>query len=153
MTLTKVEDALKALKVDLGMRPTYHQLARRTAAQLFIAVLACHLLSAVELTVRQDNDKKRWSTIKEQLTSHYRATIVLASDKGVFYDTRAHSVRDPVPKETYHLLGVSDPLGRIKTSATHLQCPKVKLYAQLAGRMGWLYERLINIFRIIASKT
>lgn len=42
MTLTKVEGAFRALKSDLGMKPVYHQLARRTAAHLFISVLACH---------------------------------------------------------------------------------------------------------------
>jgi hypothetical protein len=119
-TLTKVEDAFRSLKSDLGLRPVYHQLASRTAAHLFISVLAYHLLSAIELTLRQNNDKRRWSTIKEQLDSHHRATIVLTSDKGVVYHIRTSGVPEPVHKEIYRLLGVSDPLKRIKTIATHL---------------------------------
>ncbi|KJF16043.1 hypothetical protein AXFE_31170 [Acidithrix ferrooxidans] len=119
-TLTKVEDAFRSLKSDLGLRPVYHQLASRTAAHLFISVLAYHLLSAIELTLRQNNDKRRWSTIKEQLNSHRRATIVLTSDKGVVYHIRTSGVPEPVHKEIYRLLGVSDPLKRIKTIATHL---------------------------------
>ncbi|CAG4933395.1 unnamed protein product, partial [Acidithrix sp. C25] len=119
-TLTKVEDAFRSLKSDLGLRPVYHQLASRTAAHLFISVLAYHLLSAIELTLRQNNDKRRWSTIKEQLNSHRRATIVLTSDKGVVYHIRTSGVSEPVHKEIYRLLGVSDPLKRIKTIATHL---------------------------------
>ncbi|EQD49488.1 transposase [mine drainage metagenome] len=47
MTLTKVEGAFRALKSDLGLRPIHHQLARRTAAHLFISVLAYHLYSAI----------------------------------------------------------------------------------------------------------
>ncbi|KJF18133.1 hypothetical protein AXFE_10340 [Acidithrix ferrooxidans] len=59
-------------------------------------------------------------TRKDQLTSHHRATIVLASDKGVVYHIRTSGVSEPVHKEIYRLLGVSDPLKRIKTIATHL---------------------------------
>lgn len=120
MTLTKVEDAFRSLKSDLGLRPVYHQLARRTAAHLFISVLAYHLLCAVELTLRQNHDKRRWSTINEQLSTHMRTTMVLTSDKGVVYHLRASGAPEPVHKEIYRLLGVSDPLGRIKTVATYL---------------------------------
>lgn len=120
MTLTKVEDAFRSLKSDLGLRPVYHQLARRTAAHLFISVLAYHLLCAIELTLRQNHDKRRWSTINEQLSTHMRTTMVLTSDKGVVYHLRASGAPEPVHKEIYRLLGVSDPLGRIKTVATHL---------------------------------
>ena len=60
---TNVEDAFRSLKGDLGLRPVYHQLARRTAAHLFISVLAYHLLCAIEPTLRQNHDKHRWSTI------------------------------------------------------------------------------------------
>ncbi|MCL4449396.1 MAG: transposase, partial [Actinobacteria bacterium] len=40
MTLVRVEEAFRSLKSDLGLRPVYHQLAERTAAHLFISVLA-----------------------------------------------------------------------------------------------------------------
>ena len=52
MTLVKVEDAFRDLKSDLGLRPIYHQLGRRTAAHLFISVLAYHLLSQIELPIQ-----------------------------------------------------------------------------------------------------
>ena len=120
MTLTKVEDAFRSLKSDLGLRPIYHQLARRTAAHLFISVLAYHLLCAIELTLRQHHDKRRWSTINEQLSTHMRTTMVLTNDKGVVYHLRASGAPEPTHKEIYRLLGVSDPLSRIKTVATHL---------------------------------
>ncbi len=120
MTLTKVEDAFRSLKSDLGLRPVYQQLARRTAAHLFISVLAYHVLCAIELTLRQHHDKRRWSTINEQLSTHIRTTIVLTSDKGVVYHLRAFGAPEPIHKEIYRLLGVSDPLGRIKTVTTHL---------------------------------
>ncbi|MHB1627726.1 MAG: hypothetical protein ACYCVB_05025 [Bacilli bacterium] len=36
-TLTRVEDAFRALKSELGIRPIYHQLAGRTQAHLFVS--------------------------------------------------------------------------------------------------------------------
>ncbi len=120
MTLTKVEEAFRSLKSDLGLRPVYHQLARRTAAHLFISVLAYHLLCAIEITLRQHHDKRRWSTINEVLSTHMRTTMVLTNDKGVVYHLRASGAPEPVHKEIYRLLDISDPLGRLKTVATHL---------------------------------
>ena len=58
MTLTKVEGAFRALKSDLGLRPIYHQLPRRTAAHLFISVLAYHLYSAITLTLSEAGDTR-----------------------------------------------------------------------------------------------
>jgi hypothetical protein len=83
-------------------------------------VLAYHPLSAIEFTLKQHHDKRRWSTINEQLSTHMRTTMVLTSDQGVVYHLRASGVPEPVHKEIYRLLGVTDPLGRIKTVAAHL---------------------------------
>ena len=62
----------------------------------------------------------RWSTIDEVLFIHMRTTMVLTNDKGVAYHLRASGPPEPVHKETYRLLDISDPLGRLKTVATHL---------------------------------
>ena len=47
-------------------------------------------------------------------------TVVLTSDKGVVYHLRTSGAPEPARKEIYRMLGVTDPLGRIKTIATHL---------------------------------
>jgi Transposase len=120
MTLTRVENAFRSLKSDLGLRPVYHQLARRTAAHLFISVLGYHLLSAIELTLRTKGDTRSWSTIKEQVTTHARTTIALTNDQGVINHLRVSSVAEPAHREIYDLLGVRDPLKRTKTVAAHL---------------------------------
>ena len=119
-TLTKVEDAFRALKSDLGLRPVYHQLARRTAAHLFISVLAYHILCAIELSLRAQGDKRRWSTINDELSTHMRTTMVLTNDKGIVYHLRHSGAPEPNQKEIYRLLGIKDALPRIKTIATHL---------------------------------
>jgi len=120
MTLTQVENAFRSLKSDLGLRPIYHQLARRCAAHLFISVLAYHLLSAIELTLRTQGDKRSWQTIKEQVATHVRSTLMLTNDQGVVTHLRVSSVPEPTHREIYALLGVRDPLKRIKTTAAHL---------------------------------
>ncbi|TAN22374.1 MAG: hypothetical protein EPN30_09035 [Actinomycetota bacterium] len=119
-TLTKAEDAFRAVKSDLGLRPIYHQLARRTAAYLFISVLAYHILCAIELSARQLCDKRCWSTINEELSTHMRTNMVLTNDKGVVYHLRHSGAPESNQKEIYQLLGIKDTPPRIKTIATHL---------------------------------
>ena len=120
MTLTRVEDAFRTLKSDLGLRPIHHQLGRRTAAHLFVSVLAYHLLAAIEHTLATKGDTRGFSTIKEQLMTHTRSTMVLVSDRGEVYHLRVSGQPEPVHREIYRLLGVKDPLGRSKSIATHL---------------------------------
>lgn len=120
MTLVKVEDAFRDLKSDLGLRPIYHQLGRRTAAHLFISVLAYHLLSQIELTLIKHGDKRRWSTIRDELSTHCRSTMVLTNDKGIVYHLRHSGAPEANHKEIYRILGTVDPLPRIKSIAAHL---------------------------------
>ena len=120
MTLTQVENAFRSLKSDLGLRPIYHQLATRCAAHLFISVLAYHLLAAIELTLRDQGDTRSWKTIKEQVSHHVRSTLMLTNDQGVVTHLRVSSVPEPTQRDIYALLGVRDPLRRIKTTAAHL---------------------------------
>src|SRR5665647_2590326 len=64
-TLTQVEYAFRCLKTDLGVRLIHHQLARRTKGHLFISVLAYHLLIAIETSLKEQEDTRKWSTIKK----------------------------------------------------------------------------------------
>ncbi len=120
MTLVKVEGAFRDLKSDLGLRPIYHQLATRTAAHLFISVLGYHLLSQIELSLRQHGDKRRWSTIRDELFTHTRSTMILTNDKGVVFHLVHSGTPETNHKQIYKTLGVADPLSRIKTVAAHL---------------------------------
>ena len=115
MTLTKVEDAFRSLKSDLGMRPVYHQLARRTEAHLFVSVLAYHLLAAITLTLRQQGDKRSFQTIKDQLSTHIRMTVMLRDDQDQIHHIRLSSTPEPTHREIYRLLEVKDPLKAKRT--------------------------------------
>ena len=112
-TLTYVEAAFRDLKTDLGLRPIYHHLARRTKAHLFISVLAYHLLISIEQTLRQKGDHRRWSTIREQLTTHQRITVNLTDAQKRIHQCRVSSMPESIHQEIYRLLEVKDPLKRI----------------------------------------
>ena len=120
MTLTKVEGAFRALKSDLGLRPIHHQLARRTAAHLFISVLAYHLYSAIGFTLSQAKDTRSISTILSELKTHSRLTVMLTDDKAQIHHLRISSTPDPTQRKIYEILGVKDPLKRQKKVVAQL---------------------------------
>ena len=111
-TLVKVEEAFRDLKTDLGFRPVHHQLAERTEAHLFISVLAYHLLILIERELRNKGDHRRWSTIKDVLSTHQRITVVMTDDKDQIHHIRSSGVPESEHKEIYRLLKVKDPLKR-----------------------------------------
>lgn len=111
-TLVKVEEAFRDLKTDLGFRPVHHQLAKRTEAHLFISVLAYHLLIVIERELRNNDDHRRWSTIKDVLSTHQRTTVIMTDDNDQIYHIRSSGVPETEHKEIYRLLNVKDPLKR-----------------------------------------
>ena len=113
MTLTNVEGAFKALKTDLGMRPVYHQNKVRTEGHLFISVLAYHLLINIERRLREKNDHRKWSTIKTELSTHRRNTIIFTDSNNEINHLRVSGIPESNHKEIYKLLDVKDPTLRI----------------------------------------
>lgn len=111
-TLTNIEDAFRSLKSDLGMRPVYHQLADRTRGHLFTGVLAYHLLISIEHQLRETGDHRGWSTIKEQLSTHQRSTIILTDEEEQIHHIRVSGNPETTHNEVYKKLGVKDPLKR-----------------------------------------
>ena len=111
-TLTRVEDAFRALKSELGIRPIYHQLAGRTQAHLFVSVLAYHLLACIERTLREQGDTRRWSTIRTQLSTHQRTTVMLTDEQENVHHIRVSGTPESIHREIYRKLAVKDPLKR-----------------------------------------
>ncbi|WP_298341955.1 IS1634 family transposase [Ferrimicrobium sp.] len=112
VTLTRVEEAFRALKSDLGLRPVYHQLARRTSAHLFISVLAYHLYGAIAYELSTKSDTRRPSTILERLATHMRATVTLTDAERKVHHLRVSTTPDPDQRQIFESLGISDPLPR-----------------------------------------
>lgn len=115
-TLTRVEKAFRCLKTDLGLRPVHHQTADRSRAHLFLSVLAYFLLSEIEYRMSGKGDSRAWSTLREILNSHVRATVS-GSDPftRILHTLRLSSTPEPEQKAIYKLLGVKDPTPRVKT--------------------------------------
>jgi transposase len=88
MTLTRVENAFRSMKETLGVRPVYHQTADRSAAHLFLAVLAYHLLATLENLMSQQGDTRRWLTMREEMSTLMRGTVSMRDDQGGTYFLR-----------------------------------------------------------------
>lgn len=117
MTLTMVEAAFRDLKTDLGLRPVHHQLARRTEGHLFISVLAYHLLICIEETLRQNDDTRRWSTIRKQLATHQRTTVIMTDAERRIHHCRLSGMPESFHQQIYRLLNIRDPLKRLNRIA------------------------------------
>lgn len=106
MTLTSVEGAFRSLKTDLGLRPVYHQNSTRTQGHLFISVLAYHLLINIERRLRNNGDTRKWETIKKQLSTHQRTTVIFTDKNDVINHIRVSGNPESIHKEIYKMLGV-----------------------------------------------
>jgi len=112
MTLTRVEGAFRSMKTDLGTRPMYHQLGHRTAAHLFISVMAYHLLISIEYQLSLQGDKRRWSTIREVMGTHQRNTIIMTDEKDNIHHIRQSGQPEAAHLDIYKKLDIIDSLPR-----------------------------------------
>jgi hypothetical protein len=124
MTLTRVEEAFRSLKTDLGLRPVYHQTAERSRSHLFLSVLAYHLLSDIEYRMKEKGDCRRWSSLQETLSTHMRLGII-GQDPHTKIDhtIRLSSQPEPEHKKIYRILGIKDETPRIRTKKTPKEVP------------------------------
>jgi transposase len=113
LMLTRVEDAFKSLKTDLGMRPVFHHKADRTKAHLFISVLAYHLLNTIELKLSEKGCSSKWSTVRKDLSTHMRTTVIMTDKDGGIHHIRVSSAPEEIHRKIYDLLEVKDPLKKI----------------------------------------
>ena len=113
LMLTRVEDAFKSLKTDLGMRPVYHQKAERTKAHLFISVLAYHLLNTIELKLSEKGCASKWATVRKDLSTNMRTTVILTDKDAAIHHIRVSSAPEEIHRKIYNLLEIKDPLKRI----------------------------------------
>ena len=106
MTITRVEEAFRCLKSELGTRPAYHQIARRTRGHLFISILAYHLLINIEYKLNSAGDTRRWSTIREVLKTHQRSTVIITDTQRQVHHLRISSQPEPCHWQIYHALKI-----------------------------------------------
>ena len=106
MLLTRAENAFRDLKSPLALRPIHHQVERRVDTHIFIAVLAYHLLVAIENTMLARGVHSSWETLRDLLKTHQVCTVVLPTDSGATLRIRKGSTPEAQHKEIYKLLNV-----------------------------------------------
>ena len=104
--LTRVEDAFRAMKSPLMERPIFHHLKNRTQTHIFLCVLAYHLLAAIEHRFLQAGIHTSWWTIRQQLSTHQVATLVLPTTGDRVLHIRRATTPEPVHREIYATLRI-----------------------------------------------
>ncbi len=106
--LTRVEAAFRAMKSPLMERPIFHHLEHRVQTHIFLCVLAYHLLVAIEKRCLDHGWHTSWATLREQLSTHQVATVVLPAIDGRILKIRKASTPDDVHREIYRVLQMPD---------------------------------------------
>jgi len=104
--LTRVEDAFRDMKSPLMERPIFHHLKHRTQTHIFLCVLAYHLLAAIEHRFLQAGIHTSWWTIRQQLSTHQVATIMLSTTDGRVLAIRKATTPEPIHRDIYATLRI-----------------------------------------------
>jgi len=116
MTLTRAENAFRAIKTPLAERPIFHHLEHRVETHIFLCVLAYHLMVAIETTLGNQGVHTSWATVREQVASHSVATMVLPTDGGKTLSIRKGTTPEPEQVELYRVLNIpAEVMQPIKT--------------------------------------
>jgi transposase len=104
--LTRVEAAFRALKSPLMERPIFHHLEHRVQTHIFLCVLAYHLLVAIEKRCLDHGRHTSWATLREHLSTHQVATVLLPAIDGRILKIRKASTPDDEHREIYRVLQI-----------------------------------------------
>lgn len=106
ITLTRVEDAFRSMKSELGLRPFHHQLERRCRAHVWITVLAYHLQRWVEHSLKLAGYECTWKRLRRRLQTHCYATLIVPTDEGIEHHDRRPGRPNEAQRLVYSLLGI-----------------------------------------------
>ena len=106
MTLTRVEDAFRMMKAQLGLRPFRHHTEQRCRGHIWITVLAYHLLRWVEYNLELSGYRSTWRSIRRKLQTHCYATVMVPTENGLVHHVRKPGRPDHVQRLVYSLFGI-----------------------------------------------
>ena len=106
ITLTRVEDAFRSMKSELGLRPFHHQLERRCKAHIWITVLAYHLQRWVEHSLKLAGYECTWRSLRRRLQTHCYATLITPTAERLEHHDRKPGRPNEVQRLIYSLLGI-----------------------------------------------
>jgi transposase len=104
--LTDLEAVFRSLKSELGLRPVYHQKAKRVDGHLFISVLAYHLVHTLRIQLKAQGIHLSWESLRNQLAGQERVTVVLHREDGQIYHIRKATRPEPHQQILYNALGL-----------------------------------------------
>ena len=85
-------------------------MAHRTEAHLFISVIAYHLLISIEYQLSTCGDHRRWTTIRDILSTHWRNTVILTDEDETIHHIRVSGDIEPCHRDIYQKLNVTNPI-------------------------------------------
>ena len=110
--ITEVEQTFRSLKSELGLRPIFHQLDRRIAAHLFIAVLAYHAVHLIRTRLAAKGIHLCWSSIRTRMAPWVRVTTRLREIGGALIVNRQDVSPEAEPAALSRAAGVEPQLHR-----------------------------------------
>ena len=110
--ITEVEQTFRSLKSELGLRPIFHQLDRRIAAHLFIAVLAYHAVHLIRTRLAAKGIHLCWSSIRTRMAPWVRVTTRLREIGGALIVNRQDVSPSAEPTALSRAAGVEPRLHR-----------------------------------------
>ena len=138
--MTRAEDAFKALKSDLGLRPNGHHIEPRVEGHVFITILAYQLLRFIQYTLERHADTRCWQTIKRVLQTHTYATLILPTRHGEVYRLRKAGIPEQSQKQIYNLqwnkLPVKKSMVKRKVETTLYAFERVLIIKDLSTKCG-----------------
>ncbi len=91
-------------------------MARRVETHIFLCVLACHLLTAIEHTLRGHGVHTSWASVREALRTRQIVTVVLPDGDGAERRLRRITTPEPFQQDLYRWLQI-DPNPRPATGS------------------------------------
>ena len=119
--ITDIEATFKSLKSELGLRPIWHQLDRRIAAHLLIAVLAYHAVHLIRTRLAAQGIHKCWASIRESMRTWVRITTRLRQIDGTLIVDRQGTRPAAEVAEISSVAGVKPAIHRTRTRLTSSQ--------------------------------
>ncbi len=106
ITLTKVENAFRLLKSDLGLRPFFHYTEERCDGHIWITILAYHLLRWIEYSLETVGCKLSWQKVRRLLSTHCYTTMIIPTSDGKVRQLRKAGRPDEKQRAVYNHLAI-----------------------------------------------
>ncbi len=119
--ITDIEATFRSLKSELGLRPVWHQLDRRIAARLLIAVLACHAVHLIRTRLAARGIHKCWASIRGSMRTWVRVTTRLRQTDGTLIVNRQDTRPAAEVARISSAAGVEPAIHRRRTRLTSWQ--------------------------------